>query len=773
METQSSATSETLTPRHATGSVTGIKSGFWTVSRKLTLLIVTLTALGFSVFLFFSGNSLKANLQDLALHNYTEMSKMLAEHASGGVQWRKEKKVEETFNKATKEPNSPLSAMAVYNDPTVKKPFSATFVNGELNDELAKQSLDSAPSELSENPTVVTTQESLVVTVPIVSSKSSAKRLGTLITVWDTTRIDAVVMAELNELIITSLVTLLVLASVIGIAINRGVGRRIRHSSKIAKQIAAGNLSNKIKPRRNDEISQLIYALNEIQISLLENDDTEKKAAEFGRIKRALDSAPASTMLLDSDQNIVYVNQSAIRLLQDTHELFDLGISGEITARDLIGKNSTVFSKYSELYGASIDNLDSDYTFELNEASHTLKVTLSPVLDSDGHRLGTVIIWFDRSLEVTAQRQVQEMVDAAANGDFSRRIDTANMKGFYLQVAELLNKMVEKTDCGLKDTQAILQAMAEGDLDKKLDSSANGVFADLRDSCNATTNKLKSIVSEVRKTASEVNQGAYSISQGNLDLSDRTQKQASNLEQTTAEMNEIMTVVEKSAERARQASDLTAVVSREAEQGGKIAERAVNAVEEISEASNEIASIVTVIDSIAFQTNLLALNAAVEAARAGEQGRGFAVVATEVRNLAGRSATAAREIKNLIDNSVEKVEEGKKLVGQSGETLTAIVDSVKQASSLVSEIATASSTQTESISQINSAVTQIDEVTRNNVDLVEEATLTINSVSKKAVQLEDLMSFFGEEEIEMFEELELQDEQQEPGDFEEFDEKAA
>ena len=93
----------------------------------------------------------------------------------------------------------------------------------------------------------------------------------------------------------------------------------------------------------------------------------------------------------------------------------------------------------------------------------------------------------------------------------------------------------------------------------------------------------------------------------------------------------------------------------------------------INEASKKIADIIGVIDEIAFQTNLLALNAAVEAARAGEQGRGFAVVATEVRNLAGRSATAAKEIKALIQDSVAQGRRGQPLVDESGRTLEEIV----------------------------------------------------------------------------------------------------
>ena len=162
----------------------------------------------------------------------------------------------------------------------------------------------------------------------------------------------------------------------------------------------------------------------------------------------------------------------------------------------------------------------------------------------------------------------------------------------------------------------------------------------------------------------------------------------------------------------------------------------------INGSSKKIADIIGVIDEIAFQTNLLALNAAVEAARAGDQGRGFAVVATEVRNLAGRSATAAKEIKALIGDSVAKVEEGSKLVDHSGRALIEIGTAVKRVADVVAEMAAATEEQASGIEQVNRAVMSMDEVTQQNAALVEEAAAASETIVDQARELTGIVGKF-------------------------------
>jgi methyl-accepting chemotaxis protein len=301
-------------------------------------------------------------------------------------------------------------------------------------------------------------------------------------------------------------------------------------------------------------------------------------------------------------------------------------------------------------------------------------------------------------------------------------------------------KLSHEMEQSVAQTQAIIKSAVEGDLTGRLDSnSKTGDLQKLADAINSLLETVSDIVSNVKHAAGEVLRGAEEISQGNANLSQRTEEQSSSLEETASSMEEMTSTVKQNADNAGQANQLATAARDQAEKGGAVVSNAVKAMGDINDASKKIADIISVIDEIAFQTNLLALNAAVEAARAGEQGRGFAVVATEVRSLAGRSATAAKEIKELIQDSVRKVGDGSLLVTQSGQTLEQIVLSVKKVSDIVAEIAAASREQSSGIEQVNKAVMQMDEMTQQNAALVEQATAASQSMADQARDLTKMM----------------------------------
>ncbi|MCZ2498240.1 HAMP domain-containing protein [Xylophilus sp. Kf1] len=286
------------------------------------------------------------------------------------------------------------------------------------------------------------------------------------------------------------------------------------------------------------------------------------------------------------------------------------------------------------------------------------------------------------------------------------------------------------------------QRMARGDLSQADHMEGRDELAQLAQALESTRTQLHATVGKVRQNAEAVATASAEISQGNMDLSGRTENQASALEQTAASMEQLGSTVRQNADNARQANQLALNASSVAMQGGSVVSQVVETMKGINDSSRKISDIISVIDSIAFQTNILALNAAVEAARAGEQGRGFAVVASEVRSLAGRSAEAAKEIKNLINASVERVGQGTAQVDQAGTTMAEIVTSIRRVTDIMGEIAAASSEQASGVSQVGQAVVQMDQVTQQNAALVEEMAAAAGSLKRQADELVDVVGTF-------------------------------
>ncbi len=462
---------------------------------------------------------------------------------------------------------------------------------------------------------------------------------------------------------------------------------------------------------------------------------------EMTLIKDALDNVTSNVMLADAKRNIVFMNKSIYGMLSNAESDIRRALPNFSVAK-LQGASIDQFHKNPAHQSQMLASFTNTHTTQIVVAGRTFRLIANPIINEKGERLGSVVEWADRTIEVATEDEVAKIVQSAAMGDFTVRMELKGKSGFFLQLGEAINKLLQTSEVGLNEVVRVLGALSRGDLTESITNEYFGTFGQLKDDSNSTVEKLKEIVGQIKDATDTINTAAREIAAGNSDLSQRTEEQASSLEETASSMEELTSTVKQNAENAKQANQLAIGASDVAGKGGAVVSQVVTTMDSINESSRKIVDIISVIDGIAFQTNILALNAAVEAARAGEQGRGFAVVAGEVRNLAQRSAAAAKEIKTLIGDSVEKVQGGSKLVAQAGQTMEEIVTSIRRVTDIMSEITAASVEQSAGIEQVNLAITQMDEVTQQNAALVEEAAAAAESLEEQAQNLAETVGTF-------------------------------
>ncbi|QDQ88688.1 PAS domain S-box protein [Alcaligenaceae bacterium SJ-26] len=313
---------------------------------------------------------------------------------------------------------------------------------------------------------------------------------------------------------------------------------------------------------------------------------------------------------------------------------------------------------------------------------------------------------------------------ARLNADWLARIEPGWIAGLTmagtLGLAGYAGMAFWRLRRSLQQSMQSAYQLAAGNLTSRLEFDDDDELGRLRFALEVTRCSMISVARDMGRTLGGTQQAGEVIGAGGRELLQRTQLHDAMLDQTEARIKALDSVVRDNADHVDMVGHRTSECSALAQQAGHTVAEVEQTISGIAAESDRMATIVSMIDGIAFQTNILALNAAVEAARAGESGRGFSIVAAEVRTLAQKSAHAAAEIKTLIEHSVGRMDGGVQQVRQAQAMMQQVLESVASVDSAVASIAAASTAQHAGITAVSVAMQEIEQGTQQNRDLVGE-----------------------------------------------------
>lgn len=570
-------------------------------------------------------------------------------------------------------------------------------------------------------------------------------------------------------LFISILIGAIILSVVLAIIIVRTISSPVSETMQLFEKIGDGKLDNEIDTTFNDEIGKLMQSLDVTQTKLrvsveatkegAQNSDAVSAVLSSGKSAVTIEEAAMTTLdmvrkgfgwaygsywVLDKNKKALVfniesgsVNDEFRRVTETASFEYGVGLSGRTWAKkDLVFvENLDDLSDCVRAPVATRAGVKSGVCFPIlvnGEVVGTMDFFAMETLTLSNERMEALRqvgqIVSDSIAQLRVQEEIEQVVQAAVEGDFKRRLDASNKQGFLKALSENFNRLMKTSDVGLAEVVRMLGAIAQGDLTDRITNDYSGTFGQLKEFSNSTAEKLSQVMQDIKSNAGALLTAAQQVNQTAQSMSQAATEQAASVEETSSSLEQMTASIDANAENSKVTDDLATKSAGEAGEGG-------DAVNKTVEAMKNIAEKITVIEDIAYQTNLLALNAAIEAARAGEHGKGFAVVATEVRKLAENSQKAAQEIGNLASESVSIAE-------KAGELLTVIVPNIKKTADLVQEISSASNQQKQGVDQINGAVRQLDQVAQQNASSSEELAATAEELSGQAETLQQTVAFF-------------------------------
>ncbi len=611
------------------------------------------------------------------------------------------------------------------------------------------------------------------------------------------------VKAEVIQNVIVGTLIVTAIAAVIAIFIANTISKPLEKLSKSAKSVASGRIDLDIQVVGKDEIADVQHSFKEVievvhklldrsaamkdeihrgnlfaQIDTSEFEGSwesvvDKVNSVAGTLEGHIRKVPATIMALDTDFNVLYLNDAGLEVIGKDREAVSGAKCFDLFKTDHCNTEDCACGQAIRLG----ENVKRETVARPNGVPLDIQYEGMPLKDADGKTIGAFELVVDQTAikeaarqqerQAEQQREIAEMqqrqsayqsnevqkliaaLDLLANGSLQvdsevapHSEETKEIATNFDMIYTSLHSMVNSIRSYIDESSDLLGAMSVKRFNRRIDRPYKGDFKAMKQGINTITDSLNEVLRDLSTSSSEISDGADEVSSLAQSLSSASTEQAGTVEEITASMTQVAEQTRLNAENSREVQRQTLEMKTGADRGVAQMQSMLSAMNDIDRSSNEISNIIKVIDEIAFQTNILALNAAVEAARAGEHGKGFAVVAEEVRNLAARSAEAAKETTGLIEDSLEQVSSGKAIADDTASALTQIVGGIDSVAGVIEEIATASSEQAQAIQQISEGVNQISEVTQKNAETAQRSAAASEEMAAQSITLSEMVQEF-------------------------------
>jgi len=535
---------------------------------------------------------------------------------------------------------------------------------------------------------------------------ANRKILGSMLVKQSVKNVLASIDNTRNKLIIEFTIALVGLVIFINFLFSRLVTKRIQSLRDKTEQVAAGDITVKAHDDNDDSIGKLADNFNQMVKSI-------RDRIEYANSLKLGIVDPF--FMVDPDMKVTFINENAARITgiapeniigKPCHEVFN----SSACEKDCPVKKALQTGEVTEATKMTLTD---------NKGKETAAMSISSILkDSSGNALGAFEIIRDVSAEVEAEKSLQEAY--AREGEAKKALE---------------NKV--------HDLSEMLEHVGQGDFTiRGVVSKTDDAMDVLTSRINETLDAIVNLITQVKDHIVPVIKGIMQISHGNQSLSQRTQQQASAMEEISATLEQLVTTIAENLKNTRHADTLSKEAVNVAQEGVGQVEKTAHAMVEMSDASQKIVEMMELINEITFQTNLLSINAAVEAARAGEQGRGFAVVANEVRDLAKRSGSASKDIQLLVREIMSKVTTSGQWVDELKKGLTKIVNTSQQVSDALGEVSQGTDESSKGIEQISQGTQDLSDVNEKNAYFVDEISQETQQLTEKAEQLHNIAGVF-------------------------------